>query len=475
MPIQLKIYRSRKKSILKALIIRQMSKIKISCPHKRERTHQQNAKTNYGTYTSKLNQQSHPNRDYAITQHTSKSNQKLEQTFKEINQFIDQDQQKGSEQVFSGLNQLVKKYEGPDIFANSNRRKYMPTHYRDHQSDNTNHVINNNTFLRVFDRNNPIDDKVKPILDQNVAGIRPKEAFLTYKEDNKGIIRRNKSQHFKIMQPNQLSQIKSERNFENSRYTNLYEGIHEMPQQEPEPALRSSIHSLGSFVQQNFENQSILRNSFNPLQASGQTQVNIVHEDRVNNDAMQKSGKVANSFNEVASRKNVFNRMIQNELRSRMLANEFINNEHSSNRANTYQQSGGNESIPNQNQFAQSSMKTQQHIPQEIINQNQFFKLEQVYRTNETTHKERPQAFIKDSPFMQQNGYHDSNHYPLLGKSSSMINLPSSKQINLTQNLLGVPQSTSFGLNGNTSIPQKANFKDLLDMSRTLDKGIKMR
>lgn len=41
--------------------------------------------------------------------------------------------------------------------------------------------------------NNPADPKYKPILDQNVEGIRPKECFLTYKADNKGILRRNKS------------------------------------------------------------------------------------------------------------------------------------------------------------------------------------------------------------------------------------------------------------------------------------------
>lgn len=38
---------------------------------------------------------------------------------------------------------------------------------------------------------------MRPLLDQNVAGIRPKEAFLTYKAENKGILRRNKSQHFR--------------------------------------------------------------------------------------------------------------------------------------------------------------------------------------------------------------------------------------------------------------------------------------
>jgi len=33
-------------------------------------------------------------------------------------------------------------------------------------------------------------------------------------------------------------------------------------------------------------------------------------EDHINNEAFSKSGKVANSFNEIASKKNVFNRMV---------------------------------------------------------------------------------------------------------------------------------------------------------------------
>ena len=94
---------------------------------------------------------------------------------------------------------MVNKYEEPNIFVDSKRRKYLPTHYRDHPTDNANQISNNNTFLRVFDRNNPVEEKLKPILDQNIEGIRPKEAFLTYKADNKGILRRNKSQHFKYV------------------------------------------------------------------------------------------------------------------------------------------------------------------------------------------------------------------------------------------------------------------------------------
>ena len=63
------------------------------------------------------------------------------------------------------LNQLVKKYEDPHIFADSWRKKYLPSHYRDKPADNKNLVNNNNTFLRVFDINNPTDAKYKPITD----------------------------------------------------------------------------------------------------------------------------------------------------------------------------------------------------------------------------------------------------------------------------------------------------------------------
>ena len=40
---------------------------------------------------------------------------------------------------------------------------------------------------------------------------------------------------------------------------------------------------------------------------------------------IHKSSKVGNSFNEIESRKNIYNRMINNEIRSRMLAEDFIN------------------------------------------------------------------------------------------------------------------------------------------------------
>ncbi len=88
------------------------------------------------------------------------------------------------------------------MFADSKRQKYLPVPYRGAHLENRNKILNNNTSLRVFDRNNPANGEIKPHLDQNVAGIRPKEYFLSYDVDNPGIINQTKSRHYKTLNRN---------------------------------------------------------------------------------------------------------------------------------------------------------------------------------------------------------------------------------------------------------------------------------
>jgi hypothetical protein len=91
------------------------------------------------------------------------------------------------------LNSLVNKFDKPIAYADSKRYKFQPTAYRGTNPENANNIINNNTNLRLFERNNPIRNDIQPILDQNVAGIKPKQWMLSYVEDNPGILKRNKS------------------------------------------------------------------------------------------------------------------------------------------------------------------------------------------------------------------------------------------------------------------------------------------
>ena len=60
---------------------------------------------------------------------------------------------------------MVNKYYKPDIFTDSNRVKYIPTHYRENNKDNLNRIANNNTSFRVFNHNNPQKNDIQPILD----------------------------------------------------------------------------------------------------------------------------------------------------------------------------------------------------------------------------------------------------------------------------------------------------------------------
>lgn len=60
--------------------------------------------------------------------------------------------------------------------------------------ENANKVLNNNTTLRVFGRNNPLREEIPPVADMNQAEIRAKQWMLSYEKDNDGIIRKNKSQ-----------------------------------------------------------------------------------------------------------------------------------------------------------------------------------------------------------------------------------------------------------------------------------------
>ena len=60
---------------------------------------------------------------------------------------------------------MVKKYEKPNIFNDSKRLRYVPIHYRESNPENNNRIINSNTYLRLFDRNNPIKNELEPILD----------------------------------------------------------------------------------------------------------------------------------------------------------------------------------------------------------------------------------------------------------------------------------------------------------------------
>eukprot|EP00347_Sterkiella_histriomuscorum_P021329 403334378 len=483
-------------------------------------THQQTSSQlmpRYGTYTSKLDTSSHPNRDYATTQHTSKTNKsssKFDETFKIADSIFNEDKSRGAQQVFDNLNQMVNKYESPNIFADSKRRKYMPTHYRDKPTENTNQVMNNNTFLRVFDVNRPADPKYKPILDQNVEGIRPKESFLTYKADNKGILRRNRSQHFKQIQPSQLQSVNSERQFDNTHQQLFLDQFDAHQPPIPDQALKSSIHSLGSFVESAYNNQSHLRNSHNPLMFSGQNQLQStqstqsqaqfvqnaagVQNERNHLHPVHKSTKVGNSFNEIESKKNVLNRMLQNEVRSRMLANDFIQKD---NHNSAFHNQTQDIQIHDQSKYQQTwnppqSVVINEQVPQQLINKNPFYQIDQVYQTIKSVQKEKPQILLKDSPFLARSGYYDTQpikellnmpqstqslqNYPHVNNFSKSIHQvrynestrnPVNEHLSNTQSISN--QQFQQSLINNQPLPQKAQFKDMLQMSQVLDKNIK--
>jgi len=73
----------------------------------------------------------------------------------------------------------------------------MATSYRGLQEDNRNTIINNNTALRIFNVNKHINGEIHPFTDTNIEGNKPKNALITYKADNVGILKRNKSQHLR--------------------------------------------------------------------------------------------------------------------------------------------------------------------------------------------------------------------------------------------------------------------------------------
>lgn len=148
----------------------------------------------YATYTSAKNMQNHPNREYP---ETSKTMMRLEDRQRMAETIIAQDYLKGPDNIKEDLNKQVNKYDAPTIFSDSNRQRFLPTHYREGYNENINKILNNNTSLRIFDRHNPARPDIKPLLNQNIAGIRPKECFLTYEADNPGILKRNKSQRFR--------------------------------------------------------------------------------------------------------------------------------------------------------------------------------------------------------------------------------------------------------------------------------------
>ena len=58
-------------------------------------------------------------------------------------------------------------------------------------------MLNNNTALRLFHRNNPAENEVKPLLNQNEALRKPKDKLLNYDVENPGVLRKNKSQHLR--------------------------------------------------------------------------------------------------------------------------------------------------------------------------------------------------------------------------------------------------------------------------------------
>ncbi len=82
-----------------------------------------------------------------------------------VESVIKEDYERGREVVQRGLDLMVNRYEAPNMFNDSRRQKYQPVHYRAGYTENINKILNNNTSLRVFDRNNPASPTVKPLLD----------------------------------------------------------------------------------------------------------------------------------------------------------------------------------------------------------------------------------------------------------------------------------------------------------------------
>lgn len=83
------------------------------------------------------------------------SNSGLDSTFRDAHTMIAEDGMKGRQSVQQSLNSMVKGYEEPNMFNNSKRQRVVPVHYKVNNLDNSNIVMNNNTSLRVFNRNSP--------------------------------------------------------------------------------------------------------------------------------------------------------------------------------------------------------------------------------------------------------------------------------------------------------------------------------
>mmetsp|Transcript_16363 Transcript_16363/g.15700 ORF Transcript_16363/g.15700 Transcript_16363/m.15700 type:complete len:115 (-) Transcript_16363:770-1114(-) len=95
--------------------------------------------------------------------------------------------------LLATLNSKVNKYEEPNIFNESKRQKYLPTNYRGGNEENRNRVINNNTSLRIFNVNQEVSTDFHPFTDVNIEGNKPMPSMISYKAENNGILKKNRS------------------------------------------------------------------------------------------------------------------------------------------------------------------------------------------------------------------------------------------------------------------------------------------
>ena len=89
------------------------------------------------------------------------------------------------EDVSKSLNKLVHRYEPTTIFDPS-KYEQQQQHYRYSNYDNKNRIINNDTKFRIFNQSNPADDRMPPMLEQNINANKWKNRILAYQGNNKG-------------------------------------------------------------------------------------------------------------------------------------------------------------------------------------------------------------------------------------------------------------------------------------------------